>query len=64
MYERFGVIEYRVVDPELEVVKIYSRDGDSFSRAAELTAEHGHALTTPLLPQSAVPLAKIFAPPL
>jgi Uma2 family endonuclease len=63
-YERFGVLEYWVVDPELETIKIYRRDGDKFARVAELSVEHEDVLTTPLLPDFAVHLAEIFAPPL
>jgi Uma2 family endonuclease len=61
LYERFGVAEYWVVDPELEAIKIYRRMDAAFQRASELTVEHDDALTTPLLPGFSAPLAGIFA---
>jgi Uma2 family endonuclease len=60
LYERFGVSEYWVVDPELDVVRIYRRAGDAFGRAIELTREAGDVLTTPLLPGLDMPLERIF----
>jgi len=57
------VLEYWVVDPELETIKIYRRDGDAFARAAELSAEQQDMLSTPLLQDFSVALAEIFAPP-
>ena len=64
LYERFGVAEYWVVDPELDLVKIYRRTAEGFTRVGELTAEGGDALTTPLLPGFSITLAAVFAPPL
>jgi Uma2 family endonuclease len=61
LYERFGVAEYWVVDPELETIKIYRRVDGAFQRAAELSTEGADALTTPLLPDFSAPLAEIFA---
>jgi Uma2 family endonuclease len=61
LYERFEVREYWVVDPELDAVKVYRRDGGAFVRAAELTAEAGDILTTPLLPELSISLADLFA---
>ena len=63
LYERSDVREYWVVDPELDAIKVYRRAGGVFTRAAELTAEAGDILTTPLLPEFSVALAEIFAEP-
>ena len=60
LYERFGVREYWVVDPVLESVKVYRLEEGAFRRAAELTAEAGDALETPLFPGLAIPLSEIF----
>ena len=64
LYDRFDVREYWVVDPELDAIKIYRRVGAGFARVAELTAEAGHTLTTPLLPGLAVSLVDVFASPI
>ena len=60
LYERFGVAEYWVIDPELDLVKVYRRAGERYERVAELALENGDVLTTPLLPGLNLPLAKIF----
>ncbi len=63
LFDRTGVREYWLVDPELDLVKIYRRTTPgSFERAAELTAEDEATLTTPLLPGLALPLAELFLP--
>ena len=36
LYDRAGVTEYRVVDPEIDAVRIYRRSGERFSRVVEL----------------------------
>lgn len=63
LYERFGVQEYWVVDPELDVIKIYRRAKGAFDKAAKLSAEDGDTLTTPLLPGWSAPLRDVFASP-
>ncbi len=61
LYENFNVLEYWVVDPEVDVIRVYRRSGDRFEGAVELSAEAGDVLTTPLLPGLEIPLADVFA---
>ena len=62
LFDRFAVREYWVVDPEIEVVKIYRRAaGGAFARAAELSREEDGVLGTPLLPGFSLGLAELFA---
>jgi Uma2 family endonuclease len=62
LYERSGVNEYWVVDPELDVVRVY-RSGDSgFGKPTEWSLEAGDVLTTPLLSGLELPLSRIFRP--
>jgi Uma2 family endonuclease len=61
LYERCGVREYWIVDPELETVKIYRLTAQGYVRAAELAREANETLSTPLLPGFQAPLADIFA---
>ena len=61
LYERSNVLEYWVVDPEVDVIRVYRRSGDRFGRAVELSAEAGDVLTTALLPGLQIPLADVFA---
>jgi Uma2 family endonuclease len=60
LYERSGVQEYWVVDPEIDVVRVYRREGDSFTRPVERSREAGDVLRTPLLPGLEIPLTRVF----
>jgi Uma2 family endonuclease len=61
LYERAGVSEYWLLDVEIDVVRIYKRQGSNgFGSAIELTREAGGILTTALLPGLEMPLATIF----
>ena len=60
LYERTGVSEYWVVDPEINAVRVYWREGDTFGRVVELLADAGDVLTTPLLPGLELALSRVF----
>lgn len=60
LYERYGVQEYWIVDPELETVKVYRMTDQGYVRAAESSREANEAVTTPLLTGLQIPLAEIF----
>jgi Uma2 family endonuclease len=60
LYERSGLSEYWVIDPELDVVRVYRRGEEEFGRAIELSSEADDSLTTPLLPGLEMPLRRIF----
>ena len=50
LYERFGVGEYWVVDPELDEIKVYRLADGRFARVAELALERDETLESPLFP--------------
>lgn len=60
LYERTGVSEYWVIDPELDAIRVYRREGDGFGRVDELSASASDVLTTSLLPGLEIPLSRVF----
>jgi Uma2 family endonuclease len=60
LYERFGVEEYWVIEPDTDRIVVHRHDGESYRPISELTAEHGDTLATPLLPGLTLPLERIF----
>jgi Uma2 family endonuclease len=62
LYENIGVTEYWIVDPDLDAVKVYRRQGPGFVRAAELSLEASDRLDSPLLAGFSVDLAALFPP--
>ena len=62
LFERGGVREYWLVDPEHELLKVFRRHADeSFPLDAELSRDASDVLTTPLLPGLAISLDELFA---
>ncbi len=60
-YERFGVAEYWVVDPAIDAVQVFRPGADGrYERVAELSAEAGDTLTSPLAPEWHLALADLF----
>lgn len=63
LYGRFDVREYWILDPELDVIKVFRSVEGAFVKAAELSAEAGDLLTTPLLPGFSISLREVFEAP-
>jgi len=61
VYDRFGVQEYWIVDPDRESVHVHRRDaGEALRHVADLTRGAADTLTTPLLPGFACALDVLF----
>jgi Uma2 family endonuclease len=61
LFERTGVTEYWLLDPELDSVQAFRRTPEAkLARAAELTSEDADTLTTPLLPGFSLALPDLF----
>lgn len=58
LYERAGVEEYWVVDPDTDVVDVYRRAGSTFGDPVRRTRDD--VVTTPILPGLEMPLDTIF----
>ena len=62
LFDRGGVREYWLVDPQGRDVTIYRREADgSFPNIANVTAADDVSIETPLLPGFSLALAKLFA---
>jgi len=63
LHERSGVSEYWIVDPDLDLIKVFRLVEGRYAAPLELPLERGDVLTTPLLPGFALPLAEVFRDP-
>jgi Uma2 family endonuclease len=59
LYERVGVQEYRVVDPDFDRVDVYRRRSNSFGEP--MSVSRTGLVTTPLLPDFELPLERVLA---
>jgi Uma2 family endonuclease len=60
IYERFGVTEYWIVDPEANTVRVFRRRGNALPLVSELAAAAEDVATTPILPGLTIALAELF----
>jgi len=61
VYDRFGVQEYWIVDPDREAIHVHRRDaGGALRHVADLARGAADTLTTPLLPGFACALHSLF----
>lgn len=61
LFEREGVREYWIVDPEKDTVRVHLLTPGGYGAGADLSAAMGDTLTSPLLPGWSLPLATLFA---
>lgn len=60
LYERYGVTEYWIIDPDLETIKIHRKGQDGYALPETLAREHDDQVTTPLLSGFQVSLVELF----
>jgi Uma2 family endonuclease len=60
LYDRCDVVEYWVVDPKAELMRVYRRDGGRLTRALELANTPGAALSSGIFPGLSLPMAEVF----
>lgn len=60
LYEKQGVQEYWIIDPEIDSVKIYRLVDKAYTQGIELSLEGQGRLTSPLFPEWELPLQELF----
>jgi Uma2 family endonuclease len=61
LYERGGVDEYWIADPDVETVKVFVRHDGAFGRPVLLTTHDGDTLGSALFPGLEISLSALFA---
>lgn len=64
LFDRGGVREYWMVDPDRNQLIVHLRDADGFRACSPLSAGDHAVLTTPLLPAFSLSLSELFRPSL
>ena len=62
LYERRGVLEYWLVDPSGDRIRVYRFASREFRRAIQLSASADEVLTTALIPGLRISLQRLFRP--
>lgn len=60
LYQRAGVLEYWIVDPDRDEVTVDRRIDERFGAPEALSKASADVVTTPLLPGLTIPLVRIF----
>lgn len=53
-------MEYWIVDPNQDIVRVYRKEGDAFAGPVKLARTRGEVLRTALFAGLELPLARIF----
>jgi Uma2 family endonuclease len=62
LYERVGIEEYWVIDPEIDTVRVYRSSDGTYARAIDFALDRGDVLTSPFFPELSLALSDVFAP--
>jgi len=62
LFDRGGVREYWIVDPDRSRIVVYRRDGNRFDTHSPLSAADHAVLTTPLIPGFSLSISELFKP--
>jgi Uma2 family endonuclease len=64
LFDRGGVREYWIVDPDRSRVTVHRREGDRLDAQSALSTANHAVLTTPLIPGFSLSLSELFKPSL